>query len=106
MKPFTEGFEKDKRKERKYFYLSCLPIFLVLTGIIFYACIPSQRLNKINQHPSKFSYSPVSFVPPKPERIVLSNGMIVYLLEDHEVPLITIHSLIKTGGICIPPGNL
>jgi len=101
MKPFKIGFEKDKRKERQYFYLSYLPILLVLTGIIFYACIPSQRF-KINQHPSKLSYSPVSFVPPKPERIVLSNGMIIYLMEDHEVPLVTIHSLIRTGGIYEP----
>jgi hypothetical protein len=36
---------------------------------------------------SKFEYEPIEFTPPKPERLVLDNGMIIYLLEDHELPL-------------------
>jgi predicted Zn-dependent peptidase len=43
-------------------------------------------------------FDPVSFTPPSPERIVLDNGMVVYLLEDHELPLVTITATIKTGG--------
>lgn len=45
---------------------------------------------------------PVSFSPPKPARVVLENGMIVYLLEDHEVPLITIRALVRTGSVYEP----
>ena len=40
--------------------------------------------------------------PPKPERVVLDNGMIVYLLEDHEFPIIDIALQIRTGAIYEP----
>ena len=43
------------------------------------------------------SFTPVSFTPPTPERAVLDNGMVVYLLEDHELPLVTVTATIKTG---------
>ncbi|MCB4756757.1 MAG: insulinase family protein, partial [Elusimicrobia bacterium] len=32
-------------------------------------------------------YPPLDYRPPRPERVVLHNGIIVYLLEDHELPL-------------------
>ncbi len=38
--------------------------------------------------PTLPSFPPLSFHPPKPERIVLDNGLVVFLLEDHELPLI------------------
>src|ERR1035441_6723193 len=34
------------------------------------------------------AFPPLNFHPPKPTRTVLTNGLIVYLLEDHELPLI------------------
>ncbi len=40
--------------------------------------------------------------PPVPERIELDNGMIVYLLEDHELPIIDIAVRIRTGSIYEP----
>ncbi len=33
-------------------------------------------------------FPPLNFHPPKPVRTVLENGLVVYLLEDHELPLI------------------
>jgi predicted Zn-dependent peptidase len=44
------------------------------------------------------TFQPVEFSPPEPERVVLDNGMVVYLLEDHELPLITITASMRTGG--------
>src|SRR5713226_8454678 len=35
---------------------------------------------------------------PEPERFVLPNGMIVYLLEDHELPTVSLRALIRTGA--------
>ena len=32
--------------------------------------------------------APLKFSPPKGERFTLKNGIIVYLLEDHDLPLI------------------
>jgi len=35
---------------------------------------------------------------PKPTRVVLDNGMVVILIEDHELPLIDVSSRIRTGA--------
>jgi len=40
--------------------------------------------------------------PPTPRRVELDNGMIVYLLEDHEFPIIDIDLRIRTGSIYEP----
>lgn len=48
---------------------------------------------------SGFKFKPLNFVPPKVDRVVLENGMIVYLLEDHDLPLFNITARIKTGAI-------
>jgi len=44
------------------------------------------------------TFAPVEFSPPDPERIVLDNGLVVYLLEDHELPLVTVTATMRTGG--------
>ncbi|MBM4133753.1 MAG: insulinase family protein [Nitrospira sp.] len=48
--------------------------------------------------PRTMQFEPVQFTPPEPERVVLENGLIVYLLEDHELPLVTITATIQTGA--------
>jgi len=57
---------------------------------------------ELQKHPREMSFPPLSFVPPKATRAVLSNGMILYLLEDPELPLINISALIRTGSIYDP----
>ena len=39
------------------------------------------------------SPGPLHYSIPQPERVVLDNGMILYLLEDHEIPLIEVTAL-------------
>lgn len=48
--------------------------------------------------PRTMQFEPVELHPPEPDRVVLTNGMVVYLLEDHELPLVTISALMRTGG--------
>src|SRR5574342_558653 len=48
--------------------------------------------------PRKMTFKPVEFAPPEPDRVVLENGMVVYLLEDHELPLVTLSASMRTGG--------
>ncbi len=48
--------------------------------------------------PRTMTFKPVEFTPPEPERVVLDNGMVVYLLEDHELPLVTMSATIRTGA--------
>ncbi len=57
-------------------------------------------------HPSKMPVPPLEFKPPKPERIVLENGMIIHLLEDHELPILTMSAVIKVGGWLDPDDKL
>ncbi len=45
------------------------------------------------------TFEPIQFKPPVPEKRELSNGMTLYLIEDHELPLFNINGLIKTGSI-------
>jgi len=54
--------------------------------------------------PRTMTFKPVEFSPPDPERIVLDNGMVVYLLEDHELPLITMTATMRTGS-WLDPGD-
>ncbi len=39
---------------------------------------------------------------PQPERFVLDNGMVVYLLEDHDFPLVDAQALVRVGSIYEP----
>lgn len=48
--------------------------------------------------PRTMRFPTVEFNPPDAERIVLDNGMVVYLLEDHELPLVTVNATIRTGS--------
>ena len=47
----------------------------------------------------ELTFEPIEFNPPVPEKRVLSNGMTLYLLEDHELPVFDISGLVKTGTI-------
>lgn len=48
--------------------------------------------------PRSMRFEPVTIHPPEPERLVLENGMVVYLLEDHELPLVNVTATIQTGA--------
>ena len=54
----------------------------------------------------ELTYEPIEFKPPVPEKRVLSNGMKLYLIEDHELPLFNISGLVKTGDIYDPPDKV
>ncbi|MFZ0039275.1 MAG: pitrilysin family protein [Candidatus Acidiferrales bacterium] len=46
------------------------------------------------------------FHPPVPKRIQLSNGMVIFLLEDHELPLVSGTAEIRGGSIEEPAGKV
>ena len=51
---------------------------------------------------SGFKFKSLNFVPPKVDRVVSENGMILYLLEDHDLPIFNITARIRTGAIYEP----
>jgi len=54
-------------------------------------------------HPDRITFKPLSFSPPKAERVILHNGLVLYLLANHELPLVKITAVIRTGGMYDPP---
>ncbi len=53
--------------------------------------------------PSLPPFPPLEFHPPKPERLVLGNGLVIFLLEDHELPLIRLSASFQAGSQYDPP---
>ena len=54
----------------------------------------------------ELTFEPIEFKPPVPEKRMLSNGVTLYLIEDHELPLFNINGLIKTGDIYDPADKI
>lgn len=77
-------------------------LLVVLMGLAGTACVGAETLGD----PRAMTFKPVEFSPPDPERIVLDNGMVVYLLEDHELPLITMTATMRTGGWLDPADKI
>jgi zinc protease len=55
------------------------------------------------QTPESLHFDPLRFEPPEPRTSVLSNGIPVYLLEDHELPLVKVDVLVTQGTLHEPP---
>ena len=52
--------------------------------------------------PRTLTFPPLAFTVPKSERAVLPNGMTVWMLEDHELPLVNLTAYIRVGSIYEP----
>jgi zinc protease len=49
--------------------------------------------------PDDLRYPPLpKFEIPRPQRVVLDNGLVVMLLEDHELPLVEVTARVRAGG--------
>ncbi len=73
------------------FSFSCFVPFVVLTVV-------SPILAQVTQV-EELHYPPLpELVIPEPKRVVLENGMIVLLMEDHELPLVSLSAFIRTGS--------
>jgi predicted Zn-dependent peptidase len=48
--------------------------------------------------PAKLPLAPLDFKVVKPEKLKLDNGLVVYLMEDHTVPLVTLRALVAAGS--------
>ncbi len=55
------------------------------------------------KHPREMTFPPLSFTPPQAKRTVMGNGLVIYLLEDRELPLIQLTATVRTGSMYDPP---
>jgi zinc protease len=76
--------------------------FLILCTIFFdpivFAATPTALPD-----PDRIAFKPLSFNPPRAERVALHNGLVFYILANHELPLIKITAVIRTGNMYDPP---
>lgn len=76
-------------------------ILVILTLLISFATAVGSSAAGLPD-PRRLTFPPLAFQVPTAERVVLENGMVVYLLEDHELPLISIQAYIGTGSVYEP----
>jgi zinc protease len=86
--------------------LNFLSSIFLLFFLVFFPGLAQAQEEELLKHPREMNFPPLSFFPPKATRTVLSNGMILYLLEDPELPLVNISALIRTGSIYDPPDKV
>jgi predicted Zn-dependent peptidase len=69
---------------------------------------PAATKSAIPASPKDLKYAPLTYTPPKAEkyRHVLSSGAIAYLVEDHDLPLVNVAVIVKTGGYLVPADKL
>ena len=62
----------------------------------------------IPDHPGALTFPPLEFEPPvaAEHRHELSNGVVVYVVEDHALPLVTVAVTVRTGSYLDPGGKV
>ena len=81
--------------------------------VLFWLLVPLSNLAQslpsfqIPAHPRELKFSPLTYEPPKASqyRRVLSNGVVAYLTEDHDFPLVTVSVIIRSGKYLDPKGK-
>jgi zinc protease len=69
---------------------------MTVLAILSALCTLSSELAQATP-PALPEFPPLHFHPPKPARYVLDNGLVVFLLEDHELPLVRVDMYVKAG---------
>jgi len=83
-----------------------LVILLAAVFLITGSSLPASARSDFRlTSPDKIKYLPLRFNLPPVQRVVLENGIIIYILEDHELPLVNISAKIKTGTMYDPEGK-
>jgi zinc protease len=72
-----------------------------------FACVRSGAAQEIPARPEALTFKAIAFTPPqsKDHRVVLSNGMVVFIAEDRALPLVNIALTIRTGSWLEPVGK-
>ena len=90
--------------KRKFSYNSFVMI-LSLSLILVVNGIASAASPTALPDPNRIRYKPLSFDPPRAERLRLENGLLLYILPDKELPLVKIKVVVRTGSMYDPAGR-
>jgi len=77
-----------------------------LLSLAFLPAAPAAA-QAVPDHPDKLVFQPIAFAPPvaKDHRVVLKNGMVVYIAEDRALPLVNIALMVRVGSWLEPAGK-
>jgi predicted Zn-dependent peptidase len=89
---WVPGFLRAATQGRPYTIMVFLGLVVLVSSVF-----PSLAAD-----PRTMVFPPVEFHPPKAERVALDNGMVLYILEDHELPRVQIQAMIRTGSVDDP----
>jgi predicted Zn-dependent peptidase len=56
-------------------------------------------------HPDQLHFGPPSLTIPRPDRVVLDNGMVLWFMEDRELPLVNVTMWFRSGAKYEPDGK-
>ena len=79
-------------------------ILLCLCSLLLVAPVTAAEQRR-TFHPDRLTYKPLRFTPPQAQRHTLDNGIIVYILEDRELPLVNVSAIFGTGSVHDPAGK-
>ncbi len=87
------------------------PLATVFISLLLLSCQPVRQhpldtILPMSADPRGMRFSTSEFHPPKPQRITLPNGIVLFLMEDHELPLIQMEVLVRTGSIHDSPDRI
>ena len=78
-------------------------LFCALVLLSFSSGSVRAQVERIDQ----LAYPPLPEVKiPEPTRVVLGNGLVVLMMEDHELPLVSVSAKIRTGSRLEPPAKV
>lgn len=84
-------------------FLSLLSFMSSMSFTSFLSLTPAPAAAQASRV-DELRYPPLhEFAIPRPERVVLDNGLVVLLLEDHELPLVEATALVRSGSRLDPP---
>lgn len=73
-------------------------IITMVTAALLASCAAPVKI----ADPRTMTFPPLKFEIPGSERAVLENGMVVYMLEDHELPLVNMTAYVNVGSVFEP----
>lgn len=88
------NFKLTLRKSKQLFYVVMLAVTCLLVTFNFSLAATAEA-----QHYTELELPPLPAIQvPENERFVLPNGLVVYLMEDHDLPLVSGTALVRTGS--------
>jgi predicted Zn-dependent peptidase len=86
--------------------LPLLPALLAAASLALAAAGPAAA-QPIPDHPDELAFQPIAFEPPsaKDHRVVLKNGMVVFIAEDRALPLVNLTITARVGSWLDPEGK-